>query len=167
MKTILSITALAALAACSSGSGGGSSTPPPGGNGGGSGGGDTPVATQQFQGSINSIRADNGRRAITADPLLNEAAGDYAEVLRAEGPTYISHTGPDGSTLGERLDAVGYEYAWAAENLAAGYNSNEAVLEGWMNSPGHRSNMLAPEAEEFGLGLEDRTWVLVLAAPAD
>ncbi|KAF4322025.1 hypothetical protein BBO99_00006696 [Phytophthora kernoviae] len=65
----------------------------------------------------------------------------------------FGHTGSDGSSMSERITAAGYVWQFAAENVAAGQVSVEAVMVSWMNSPGHRDNILNPSATMFGTAL--------------
>ncbi len=63
-----------------------------------------------------------------------------------------SHTGSDGSSPGDRISAAGYGSSHWGENIAAGHNSPEAVMNTWMNSPGHRENMLTCAFQHIGVG---------------
>ncbi|KST65346.1 hypothetical protein BC008_21940 [Mastigocoleus testarum BC008] len=65
---------------------------------------------------------------------------------------FFSHKSPDGSSAVERAEAQGYLYPYIGENIAAGYSTPEAVVAAWMNSPGHRRNILNPYYEEIGIG---------------
>ena len=66
---------------------------------------------------------------------------------------FFSHTAPDGSTLVGRAEAAGYAtWSFLAENLAGGQPTPEKVVTAWMNSPGHRANILSAEATEVGVG---------------
>ncbi|MGN0678895.1 MAG: CAP domain-containing protein [Oscillospiraceae bacterium] len=79
-------------------------------------------------------------------PLLDNVA-----YLRAwELIPYYDHTRPDGSRCFTAYEGIDYSYA--AENIAAGYRTPEAVVDGWMNSPGHRANILNPELQYLGVG---------------
>jgi uncharacterized protein YkwD len=55
----------------------------------------------------------------------------------------MSHTGSDGSDMGQRITRAGYRWGSAAENVASGFTSAQSVFNGWMNSPGHRDNILS------------------------
>jgi uncharacterized protein YkwD len=113
--------------------------------------------------AVNGERAARGVRRVTSCPSLTRTAQAYAEVLRDWGR--ISHTGPDGSTPFERAVAGGYSIriepapgfimvdGMVAENLAAGHSSVPEVVHGWMNSPGHRANLLGGQWTEAGFGL--------------
>ena len=66
---------------------------------------------------------------------------------------FFSHTGADGSRFVDRNEASGYVgWLFMGENLAAGQTSAERVVQGWMNSPAHRANILSDEACEIGIG---------------
>jgi uncharacterized protein YkwD len=67
---------------------------------------------------------------------------------------YMSHTGHDGSGPAQRIRAAGYQItgAWA-ENIARGYPSPAAVMDGWLNSPGHRANIVNCSLRAIGVGV--------------
>lgn len=65
---------------------------------------------------------------------------------------YFDHTNPDGKSPFDRMSAAGYQYRSAAENIAAGYRDAEAVVQGWMNSEGHRKNIMNCGLTEIGVG---------------
>lgn len=111
---------------------------------------------------INDERGDRDVLPLTENALLNEAASLHAEDMVEN--DYLSHTGLDGSTAGDRAEAVGYEWTFIAENIAQGFDTETAVVDAWMGSAPHESNMLDPRAVDFGLGREDDTWVLMLGA---
>jgi uncharacterized protein YkwD len=107
---------------------------------------------------LNGVRADAGLPPLTLNAKLTAAATAYAQDLVAGG--YFSHTGRDGSTIRTRLDAVGYlpdDAGWAiGENLAWGTGPLAmpgSIMQAWMNSEGHRKNMLNPEYREIGIGV--------------
>ncbi|TKA94138.1 CAP domain-containing protein, partial [Cereibacter changlensis] len=82
----------------------------------------------------------------------------------------MGHDGSDGSNLGQRLGRGGYRFGLAAENIAHGFDSVVAVTQSWMQSPGHRANILRPAATDLGVGVAQPAggrpyWVLLLAAP--
>ncbi len=78
---------------------------------------------------------------------------------------YFSHTSLDGSSMSDRIDRQGYAWRRLAENIAAGYPSPEAVVEGWMNSPGHRANILNCDLTEIGVGHYQRYWTQNFGTP--
>lgn len=104
------------------------------------------------------------------DLLAQAAAGHSSDMAEND---YFSHTSRDGRTLAERIDATGYEWTSAGENIAAGYGSVEAVMAGWMASDGHCANIMKPQFTEMGMacvpGSASTTytsyWTLNLAKP--
>lgn len=105
-----------------------------------------------FEGNLNRMRARNGLKPLTASPTLRRIATRYARLLGRTG--HFDHTGPDDSTMSERLRAGGYKACLAAENLAYGtFESAEQLFNGWMSSAGHRQNMMLRDVVEYGLGL--------------
>ena len=74
---------------------------------------------------------------------------------------YFSHESPDGRDFSDRAVDAGYEGFPSGENIAAGQRTPEAVMESWMNSEGHRSNLLSRSSSELGVGLHELHWVQV------
>ena len=114
---------------------------------------------------LNSFRTSNGLQPVLADPRLQRAAGSHACDSATRGR--MGHDGSDGSTLSDRVARQGYDFREIAENVAMGYPSAQAVLRGWIDSRGHRRNMLMRRAQDAGLGLAidakgEMHWVLVL-----
>ncbi|AFA50092.1 CAP domain-containing protein [Acetobacterium woodii] len=100
---------------------------------------------------VNQERASRNLGLVTSDPSLALAAQIRAtEIIES-----FSHTRPNQSSCFTVLDEVGITYGLAGENIAAGYFSPEAVMNGWMNSEGHRANILNPEFEKLGVGYAD------------
>lgn len=113
---------------------------------------------------LNDERGNVSAQPVVYNALLTEAAQAYAEDLVAN--NRFDHIGLDGSTPGDRVSATGYQWAWVAENLFRGSTKEEAAIQTWMDSTaGHREAMLEERAEEIGVGLEDTTYVLILADP--
>lgn len=67
---------------------------------------------------------------------------------------FVDHEGSDGSLPWDRARAQGYSYSAIAENIFAGSSSAQSIFNGWMNSPGHRDNMLNPTYTEIGVGYQ-------------
>lgn len=121
-------------------------------------------ATSAFTSGINSFRASQGLGPLQQSPTLTRAATLHAKDMVARG--YFSHKspgGPNGDDLMDRARAAGCATRFAAENIAEGQGSEDAVLTSWANSPGHRANMLQPRFNSYGLGREGDTWVLLLS----
>lgn len=101
--------------------------------------------------SINAQRSAAGAPKVSTCGALNRTAQAYAEVLISTGN--IDHTGPDGSSLKERVAASGYlGWSMIGENLAAGQGTVDEVMGDWLESAGHRENILRPEFTHVGLG---------------
>jgi uncharacterized protein YkwD len=112
---------------------------------------------------VNAERAKAGLNPMALCGTINRAAQSYAEAMAARG--VLSHTGADGSTPATRMRAAGYvaapgqRYMYGAENIAQGYRDVPAVMTGWMNSSGHRANILAPATTHLGVGRSGNWWV--------
>jgi uncharacterized protein YkwD len=78
---------------------------------------------------------------------------------------YFDHTNPDGQSPFDRLQNAGIAYSGAAENIAWGYPSAAAVLQGWLNSSGHRSNIDNCSLKEHGVGLYQSRWTHLFIRP--
>lgn len=121
----------------------------------------------------NSYRAALGLPLLTPDARLFRAAQRLAEDLARQG--VIGHVGSDGSTVGVRVAAAGYDRAMAAENVAAGQLEAGEVVLAWVGSPGHRQNLESARVLHAGAahvtgrpacrGCSPDYWVLVLAVP--
>lgn len=99
----------------------------------------------------NQERARHGLPALALDGALCRSALAHSRDMASH--NYFSHTGSDGSTVGDRIRAAGYSPLWAyGENIAAGQPSPEEVVNAWMNSEGHRANILSPHYEHIGVG---------------
>jgi uncharacterized protein YkwD len=98
----------------------------------------------------NAERSNAGLGSLTLHPLLNQAAQAHAQDMADN--SYFSHTGLSGSTAGTRITATGYVWQTYGENIAMGYRSANAVMTGWMNSPGHRANILKTNFLDIGIG---------------
>lgn len=122
------------------------------------------LATAIAQG-LNANRAANRLRALDYNPKLGQAAMVHACDMTER--NFFGHDGSDGSNVQNRARRVGYRDCLIAENLAWGYPRPEQIIDGWMNSPGHRHNMLLARVDEFGIaiaqGAQGPYWVLVLA----
>ena len=98
----------------------------------------------------NAFRATKGLPALAVNTQLTQAAQAYARSLAID--DNWSHTGKDGSSPWDRIKTAGYDFSQAAENLAAGHTTPEGAIAGWINSPGHRANLLAYQVQEIGVG---------------
>lgn len=94
----------------------------------------------------NSARRQNGYAALTEDSALNRAA----EVRAREIARSFSHTRPSGSSFSSVLSENGVSYRRAGENIASGQKSASEVVNAWMNSSGHRANILSGSYSRIG-----------------
>ncbi|MET9818771.1 MULTISPECIES: CAP domain-containing protein [unclassified Streptomyces] len=101
-------------------------------------------------GLTNRERARAGLPPLAADPLLTAAAQAHSADMVAR--AFYSHTAPDGSRPWDRAAAAGSTRRSIGENIACGQRSPADVVEGWMNSPGHRANILKPGFTHIGIG---------------
>lgn len=97
---------------------------------------------------VNEERAKAGLPALTVD----RGAASAAQVRAKEIERSFSHTRPDGSSFNSALTEAGVNFSGAGENIAYGQNSPEKVMEGWMNSSGHRANILNSSYTSIGVG---------------
>ncbi|MER7800533.1 CAP domain-containing protein [Streptomyces parvulus] len=118
-------------------------------SGSGSGGSGGPEA--QVLALVNEERAAAGCSPVTANDRLTRAADDYSDVMASSG--VMSHTGPDGSTMASRVEAAGYQWSTLGENIARGQADAASVMDSWMNSEGHRANILNCSFKELGVGV--------------
>lgn len=110
-----------------------------------------PGPTDKVLTLVNAERAKAGCSPLTENAKLTKAAQDHSQDMADH--QNMSHTGSDGSSMSDRLARVGYAFRTAGENVAYGYSSPESVMDGWMNSPGHKANILNCAFKEIGIGL--------------
>ncbi|HYH75012.1 MAG TPA: CAP domain-containing protein [Candidatus Saccharimonadales bacterium] len=111
----------------------------------------TNVSTISLLQETNIQRGANSMGALTMNSKLSAAAQAKANDMVAR--NYWSHTAPDGKQPWQFISDAGYVYATAAENLAYGFDSSSAAMAGWMNSAGHRANILNAGLTEVGFGI--------------
>ena len=97
---------------------------------------------------VNRIRVANGLNKLTTYDKLTEVAQVRAKEIEIS----YSHTRPDGTKCFTALDEAGLRTVTAGENIAKGYSTPERVVDAWMNSPGHRANILNPSYTMIGVG---------------
>jgi uncharacterized protein YkwD len=76
---------------------------------------------------------------------------------------YLSHAGLNGNSAGDRIKATGYEWVGYGENIAAGYESEESVVNGWVKSAGHCKNIMNGMFTDLAVGRCGNYWTMVLA----
>jgi len=100
---------------------------------------------QQIVVLVNIERAKEGRQPLQIDESLLVSCDIRAQELVAK----FDHTRPDGSKWSTAITTT---YSRAGENIASGYSSADAVMNGWMNSTGHRNNILSENYTHIGVG---------------
>ncbi|WP_204043314.1 CAP domain-containing protein [Acrocarpospora phusangensis] len=98
----------------------------------------------------NSARQREGCRPLRTDERLRKAARAHSADMAAR--NYFSHDSLDGRTPWDRIRAAGYAYP-AAENIARGQRTPGEVVEAWLNSPGHRANIVNCDLKAIGIGI--------------
>lgn len=101
--------------------------------------------------STNAQRVQHGLGQLALNATLSQAA--QAKANDMVNRNYWSHNTPDGQEPWIFISQVGYQYSSAGENLAYGFDNNDQTLVGWMNSPGHRANILNTNYTEVGFGI--------------
>lgn len=115
---------------------------------------DTNSALSEFEQRVvelvNKERAAYGLSELTADESLSSVARAKSQDMSDNG--YFSHTSPTYGSPFDMMKSFGISYKTAGENIAMGYTTPEAVVEGWMNSEGHRANILNSSFTHIGVG---------------
>lgn len=104
---------------------------------------------QQVVDLVNSERAKEGLSPLTYDATLSAAAQKRAEEI----VTVFQHTRPDGTQFYSVLKEFGISYRSTGENIAYGQKNASAVMNDWMNSSGHRANIMNSSFEKIGVGV--------------
>jgi uncharacterized YkwD family protein/spore coat assembly protein SafA len=99
---------------------------------------------------VNEIRVKNGLRELTHDWQLGRVARIKSQDMRDNG--YFSHTSPTYGSPFQMMKSFGITYRSAGENIARGQQSPQAVVNAWMNSSGHRANILNSSFTHIGVG---------------
>lgn len=111
----------------------------------------TEMSIQSLLDGTNAQRSANGESALTLNSQLDQAAQAKANDMAAR--DYWSHNTPDGQTPWTFVAAAGYNYQAVGENLAYGFATSSDTITGWMNSPGHRANILNATYVDVGFGI--------------
>jgi uncharacterized protein YkwD len=112
---------------------------------------------------LNAFRAEAGLSPLSYDPHLAAAAKAQCAIMITHGK--IGHAFGPGTSFSERMRRAGVASGYHAENVARGQRSVAEVMQAWMNSRGHRRNMLDPKMSHFGLASKGGYWTLDLAGP--
>ncbi|MET8847246.1 CAP domain-containing protein [Amycolatopsis sp. NPDC004625] len=117
-----------------------------------------PSTAAQVLSLVNDERAKAGCDPLTEESHLTKAAQDYSDQMSAG--NFFSHTSPDGTTFDQRIKQAGYSKP-GAENIAKGQTSAAQVMDAWMNSEGHRANILNCSLKKLGVGVTTAGWYWV------
>ena len=162
VRRMSAFAAVAMLAACAgmsrapsatgsaAGDGIAAGTPPPG-------------ATREVARLVNEHRARIGCPALAWDDAAARAAQAHSEDMARR--NFFSHVSPDGHDLTFRLRAQGIAYSSAAENIAFGQPTAQAVVSSWLSSPGHRANIENCALTRQGGGVAGNRWTHVFYTP--
>lgn len=117
---------------------------------------------------VNKERAAQGLPALKFNSALSKVAATKAADMRDK--NYFSHTSPTYGSPFDMMKTFGIKYSTAGENIAKGYRTPDAVMKGWMNSQGHKDNILNSSFTEIGVGyVTDSTgagyWVQMFIRP--
>ncbi|UQZ32336.1 serine protease [Paenibacillus sp. PK3_47] len=112
---------------------------------------------QQVVSLVNKERAAAGLSAVTALDSLNKVAAAKATDMRSN--NYFSHTSPTYGSPFDMMTQFGVTYRAAGENIAMGQKTPQEVMTAWMNSEGHRANILSPNFNYIGVGYDNNYWV--------
>lgn len=100
---------------------------------------------------VNTERAKAGCPAVTSNAKLAGAALGHSQDMASR--DYFSHDTPEGVSAAQRLTDSGYKWSTMGENIAYGQSSAQSVMTAWMNSSGHKANILNCAFKEIGVGL--------------
>ena len=130
--------------------------------------GATAQYAQQVVDLVNAQRSQHGCGPLSSEPRLAAAARSHSEDMADRG--YFSHASPEGEHADHRIEAAGYHWSSWGENIARGQKDPAAVMDAWMNSPGHRANILNCSFQQIGVGVRTGSggpwWTQVFASPS-
>ncbi|MCX4679381.1 sigma-70 family RNA polymerase sigma factor [Streptomyces sp. NBC_01433] len=112
-----------------------------------------PSISEQVTELVNTEREKEGCAPVRGNGLMSTAAQGHSADMATR--NYFSHTSPDGTDPGDRLTAAGYRWSTYGENIAKGQRTPADVMSSWMDSPGHRANILNCSFKEIGVGMRN------------
>ncbi len=114
----------------------------------------------------NEARTSKGLSPLNENPLLNAVAEKRAQDMLEK--QYFAHVSPFGEQASDIAQRIGYRYRIIAENIGSGrFVTNQKIIDGWMQSPGHRKNILSTDVEDLGAAIikgnmnGEETWIAV------
>lgn len=105
---------------------------------------------------VNAERAKAGLSALTSDALLDKVA--VAKVKDMSNNNYFDHQSPTYGSPFDMMKQFGVTYSYAGENIAKGQKTPQEVVTAWMNSAGHRANILSKNFTHIGVGFYNGYW---------
>lgn len=111
----------------------------------------TDISIRSLLENTNKQRVLDNEASLNLSPQLADAAAAKAQDMVSR--NYWSHSTPDNRTPWTFIDATGYNYQKAGENLAYGFADSSSTIAGWMNSAAHRANILNAAYKEVGFGI--------------
>lgn len=121
------------------------------------------VAIAEFIELLRPVRKDAGCPELAWDDRAATIATAHSEDMQRR--HYLSHRSPEGTTPFTRMAAAGITFSAAAENLAQGARTGADALRLWLQSPGHRRNLLDCTYTRQGIGIADGYWTQLLFTP--
>lgn len=105
----------------------------------------------------NVERAKYNLKPLKLSDSLCKSAQEHADDMYTN--NYFSHVSQDGRTMSDRIEKYTSSYGYKGENIALGYSTPEEVVKGWVNSEGHRANLLNKNYTDIGVGYNNGYWV--------
>jgi uncharacterized protein YkwD len=99
---------------------------------------------------------------LTWNEKLEQAAAEHSNDMFNK--KYFSHTSPDGSKAGERIERTGYHWLAYGENIGMGFRNEQEMIEGWLKSPGHCKNIMNKDYKEMGAARAGNYWTQTFGA---
>ncbi|MBY9081716.1 hypothetical protein KIH86_04980 [Paenibacillus sp. HN-1] len=106
---------------------------------------------------VNAERAKAGLAPLKALDSLNKVAAAKATDMRSN--NYFSHTSPTYGSPFDMMKSFGVSFGYAGENIAMGQKTPQQVMNDWMNSAGHKANILSKNFDSIGVGFDNNYWV--------
>ncbi|KAJ1973125.1 hypothetical protein H4R33_007008 [Dimargaris cristalligena] len=120
-----------------------------------------PVSSNRMLDLVNNVRNQHGLRPLHLLGSLNADAKDHS--LYQADINSVTHDDNRGGGADRLVREYGLQPQYWAENVALNHGGEEGAFETWMNSPGHRANILNPQATHMGIGDVDGYWTQVFA----
>ncbi len=115
----------------------------------------TDITPVEIFNQTNQQRVANGLPPLRLEAKLNQSAALKAQNMFDE--NYWAHVSPSGIDPWHWFAQAGYNYRYAGENLAKDFDTSSGAIQGWMNSPGHRANILNPNYTDVGFAVQNGT----------